>query len=85
MRHFSEIFDKRTDDKNSRSAKQEKEATWESSADVVWRLSRLPHTYVYNSILDSIRKSTIMEMMNKDWTKNLLVGNYVSSNSWKIA
>ena len=31
MRSFSEIFDKRTDDKNSRSAKQEKEATYEHS------------------------------------------------------
>ena len=38
-----------------------------------------------NSILDSIRKSTIMKMMNKDCTKNLLVGNYVSTNSRKIA
>ena len=35
MRSFSEIFDKRTDDKNSSSAKQEKEATWESSGAVV--------------------------------------------------
>ena len=31
MRIFSEIFDKRADYKNSRSAKQEKEATWEHS------------------------------------------------------
>ena len=35
MRNFSVIFDICTDDKNSRSAKQGKEAPWESSGDVV--------------------------------------------------
>ena len=35
MQNFSVIFDICTDDKNSRSAKQEKEALWESSGAVV--------------------------------------------------
>ena len=86
MRSFTEVFDKHTDDNNSRSAKQQKEATWEISGAVVYRLSRLPHTQkVSSSILDSIRKSIIIKLNNKECTKILLVRNYISTNSRKIA
>ena len=84
MQNFSVIFDICTDDKNSMSAKQEKEATWENSGAVVKRLARLPNMQMFSkSILDSIRKSTTIKMTNNDCTKNLFVEKYISTNSRK--
>ena len=68
------------------SAKEEKEATSEISGAVVQRLSRLPYTQkVSSAILDSIKKSSFMELINRNCTKSLFNAKYGKANSRKIA